>query len=87
MCVCVCVCVCMSDPVLGQQAATELLKPVLSESTHSPTEYFSEVALLSSSLEHTEIPQAHTYTLIPYEVNYTNHFPNRNTHNTVRCEQ
>ena len=43
----------VSDPVLGQQAAAELLKPVLSESTHSPTEYFSEEALFSSSLEHT----------------------------------
>ncbi len=43
----------VSDPVLGQQAAAELLKPVLSKSTHSTTVYFSEEALLSSSLEHT----------------------------------
>lgn len=42
----------LSDPVLGQQAAAELLKPVVSESTHSTTEYFSEEALFSS-LEHT----------------------------------
>lgn len=48
-----------SDPVLGQQAAAELLRPVLSESPHSTTEYFSEGALFSSSLEHTE---AHTNT-------------------------
>lgn len=43
----------VSDPVLGQQAAAELLKPVLSKSIHSTTEYFSEEALFSSSLEHT----------------------------------
>lgn len=43
----------VSDPVLGQQAAAELLKPVVSESKHSTTEYSSEEALFSSSLEHT----------------------------------
>lgn len=42
----------VSDPVLGQEAAAELLKPVVSESTTSTTEYFSEEDLFSSSLEH-----------------------------------
>lgn len=45
----------MSDPALGQQAAAELLTPVLSKSTHSTTEYFSEEAHFSSSLKHTGI--------------------------------
>lgn len=44
-----------SLPVLGQQAAAELLTPVLSESTHSNTEHFSEEAIFSSSLLKTAV--------------------------------
>lgn len=49
----------ISDPVLGQQAVAELLMPALSDSTYSTTEYFSEEAIFSSSLEHTSTQHMH----------------------------
>lgn len=77
----------VSDPVLGQQAAAELLKPVVSESTPSTTEYFSEEGLFSS-LEHTDTQtQIHKYAIMLNEVVHTNHFSHNNKQNTVTYEQ
>lgn len=71
----------VSDPVWGQQAAAEVLMPVLSESTHSNTEYFSGEAIFSSSLKHTVFKHK------DYERFTATTFPIENTQNTVRCEQ
>ena len=75
----------VSDPFLEQQVTAELLKPDVSESSHSATEYFSEETLLSSSLEDTGT-NTHKYTV---RLGQKTVYPHTHTYTytTVRCKE